>query len=139
MSLSEFSCVILIRSMRSFVISLEFYVRPYYMRNKVRLSILTIYTVFFQVESGEKDMDVDTPPAAGQSHASQKQSVLPEVEIFCYLLVTIFLIDQKQLEEVRILYPGRSSILTVGYLNSFDFTDVGTIVCSTGTGKYGVW
>jgi hypothetical protein len=84
-------------------------------------------------------MDVDTPPAAGQSHASQKQSVLPEVEIFCYLLVTIFLIDQKQLEEVRILYPGRSSILTVGYFNSFDFTGVGTIVCSTGTGKYGVW
>jgi hypothetical protein len=139
MSLSEFSCVILIKSIRSFVISLEFYVRPYYMRNKVRLSILTIYTVFFQVESGEKDMDVDTPPAAGQSHASQKQSVLPEVEIFCYLLVTIFLIDQKQLEEVRILYPGRSSILTVGYFNSFDFTGVGTIVCSTGTGKYGVW
>jgi 26S proteasome regulatory subunit N3 len=53
------------------------------------------------VESGEKDMDVDTPPAAGQSHASQKQSVLPEVEIFCYLLVTIFLIDQKQLEEAK--------------------------------------
>lgn len=58
----------------------------------------------FQVETSEKDMEVDTPPTAGQSHTSQKQSVLPEVEIFCYLLVTIFLIDQKQLDEVRLLY-----------------------------------
>lgn len=65
------------------------------------------------MEKTERDMDVDTPPAVGQSHVSQKQSVLPEVEIFCYLLVTIFLIDQKQLEEVRILYPGRSSVFTV--------------------------
>lgn len=51
-------------------------------------------------------MDVDTPPVAGQSHVSQKQSVLPEVEIFCYLLVTIFLIDQKQLEEVHVPSPN---------------------------------
>ena len=51
-------------------------------------------------------MDVDIPSVVGQSHASQKQSVLPEVEIFCYLLVTIFLIDQKQLEEVLILNGG---------------------------------
>jgi len=63
-------------------------------------------------------MDVDTPPAHGQSHASQKQSVLPEVEVFCYLLVTIYLIDQKQLEEVHILYPGRSPVFTVSYLSS---------------------
>lgn len=47
-------------------------------------------------------MDVDTPPATGQSPVSQKQSVLPEVEVFCYLLVTIFLIDQKQLEVVLV-------------------------------------
>lgn len=60
-------------------------------------------------------MDVDTPSVAGQSHVSQKQSVLPEVEIFCYLLVTIFLIDQKQLEEVLILSRGSffSSIVVI--------------------------
>ncbi|KAG0594790.1 hypothetical protein M758_UG109900 [Ceratodon purpureus] len=54
-----------------------------------------------QDDKNEKDMEVDTPSVAGQSHVSQKQSVLPEVEIFCYLLVTIFLIDQKQLEEAK--------------------------------------
>lgn len=68
----------------------------------------------FQVEKTEKDMDVDTPPALGQSHVSQKQSVLPEVEIFCYLLVIIYLIDQKQLEEVHIPYP----VFTVSFLDS---------------------
>ncbi|XP_024366248.1 probable 26S proteasome non-ATPase regulatory subunit 3 isoform X2 [Physcomitrium patens] len=46
-------------------------------------------------------MDVDSPAITGQSHGSQKQSVLPEVEIFCYLLVTIFLIDQKKLKEAK--------------------------------------
>lgn len=53
------------------------------------------------VEKTERDMEVDTPPALGQCHASQKQSVLPEMEIFCYLLVTIYLIDQKQMEEAK--------------------------------------
>jgi len=53
-----------------------------------------------QIEKTE-DMDVDTPPFAVQSHVSQKQSVASKLEIFCYLLVTIFLIDQNQLEEVH--------------------------------------
>lgn len=61
--------------------------------------------VSFQIEKGEKDMDVDTPPTGGQSHFSHKQTVLPEVEIFCYLLVIIFLIDQKELDEVGLPSP----------------------------------
>lgn len=48
-------------------------------------------------------MDVDSPPASVQSQLSHRQSVLPEVEMFSYLLVIIFLIDQKQLEEVSCL------------------------------------
>lgn len=65
----------------------------------------------FQLEKSEKDMDVDSPAITGQSHGSQKQSVLPEVEIFCYLLVTIFLIDQKKLKEVRTIWDLHSFIV----------------------------
>ena len=78
-------------------------------------SFLKLGTLVFQDDKNEKDMEVDIPSVAGQSHDSQKQSVLPEVEIFCYLLVTIFLIDQKQLEEVLILIhcSSFSSLLVV--------------------------
>lgn len=48
-------------------------------------------------------MDVDSPPTSVQSQLSHRQSVLPEVEMFSYLLVIIFLIDQKQIEEVSCL------------------------------------
>jgi len=48
-------------------------------------------------------MDVDSPPTSVQSQISYRQSVLPEVEMFSYLLVIIFLIDQKQTEEVSCL------------------------------------
>jgi 26S proteasome regulatory subunit N3 len=46
-------------------------------------------------------MDVDSPPTSVQSQISHRQSVLPEVEMFSYLLVIIFLIDQKQIEEAK--------------------------------------
>lgn len=61
-----------------------------------------------QVDKSEKDMDVDSPPTSVQSQISHRQSVLPEVEMFSYLLVIIFLIDQKQIEEVSCL----STLLT---------------------------
>ncbi|KAF9618510.1 hypothetical protein IFM89_001911 [Coptis chinensis] len=44
----------------------------------------------------EQDMEVDTATSA----TSVKQS-LPELEIYCYLLVLIFLIDQKRLSEAK--------------------------------------
>lgn len=43
-------------------------------------------------------MEVDTATSATQ--ASTKHS-FPEIEIYCYLLVLIFLIDQKRYNEVR--------------------------------------
>ena len=44
-------------------------------------------------------MEVDTASSATQ--ATVKHS--PELEIYCYLLVLIFLIDQKKYSEVRML------------------------------------
>ncbi|KAG0457040.1 hypothetical protein HPP92_021865 [Vanilla planifolia] len=47
----------------------------------------------------EHDMDVDSASsAAQQGHAKHS---LPEIEIYCYLLVLIFLIDQKRYDEAK--------------------------------------
>jgi 26S proteasome regulatory subunit N3 len=55
-----------------------------------------------KVELGDASMEVDTPPSVAQtSQLSYKQSVLPELESFSYLLVIIFLIDQKHLEDAK--------------------------------------
>eukprot|EP00249_Psilotum_nudum_P008219 c21127_g1_i2 orf=200-1588(+) len=48
----------------------------------------------------ERDMDVDSPSSTGQV-SSHKQSSLAELEILSYLLVLIFLIDQKQYNEAK--------------------------------------
>jgi len=42
-------------------------------------------------------MEVDTATSAAQTPA---KSTLPELEIFCYLLVLLFLVDQKMSNEV---------------------------------------
>lgn len=42
-------------------------------------------------------MDVDTATSVTQTPAKHS---LPELEIYCYLLVLIFLIDQKRYNEV---------------------------------------
>ncbi|CAA6656013.1 unnamed protein product [Spirodela intermedia] len=44
------------------------------------------------------DMDVDTATSAAQAPAKH---ALPELEIYCYLLVLIFLIDKKRYEEAK--------------------------------------
>jgi 26S proteasome regulatory subunit N3 len=44
-------------------------------------------------------MDVDTAAPAAQ--VSIKHG-LPEIEIYCYLLVLMFLIDHKKYDEVRL-------------------------------------
>ncbi|PKA60400.1 putative 26S proteasome non-ATPase regulatory subunit 3 [Apostasia shenzhenica] len=46
----------------------------------------------------EHDMDVDTASSASQGFAKH---ALPEIEIYCYLLVLIFLIDQKRYDEAK--------------------------------------
>lgn len=49
-------------------------------------------------QDDEHDMDVDTATSATQ--VSSKHA-LPELEIYSYLLVLIFLIDQKKYNEVN--------------------------------------
>jgi 26S proteasome regulatory subunit N3 len=44
-------------------------------------------------------MEVDNPMTVSNS-ISHKATVLPEIEVLCYLLVLVFLIDQKQYKEV---------------------------------------
>ena len=51
-------------------------------------------------QDDDNEMDVDTATSATQ--APIKHS-LPELEIYCYLLVLIFLIDQKKYSEVGIM------------------------------------
>lgn len=46
----------------------------------------------------DRDMDVDTASSAAQVPAKYS---LPEIEIYCYLLVLIFLIDQKRYDEAK--------------------------------------
>lgn len=60
----------------------------------------------------EGDMDIDTATSAGQ--ASGKH-VLPEVEIYCYFLVLLFLIDNKKYSEAKAC--ASSSITRLKSLN----------------------
>ncbi|CAH9100928.1 unnamed protein product [Cuscuta europaea] len=46
----------------------------------------------------EQDMEVDTATSATQTPAKH---TVPELEIYCYLLVVIFLIDQKKYNEAK--------------------------------------
>lgn len=48
----------------------------------------------------EADYSMDVDSATPASHAPAKQP-LPEIEIYCYLLVLIFLIDQKRYDEAK--------------------------------------
>lgn len=53
--------------------------------------------MFAMVQEDELDMEIDTAtsvPVAPSKHS------LPEIEIYCYLIVLIFLIDQKKYNEV---------------------------------------
>lgn len=60
----------------------------------------------------DMDVDVETPPVQ-QTHNVHKQSVLPELEIYAYLVVLIYLIDQKRYDEVgsSTLYSACSFIM----------------------------
>lgn len=58
------------------------------------------------IQSDEHEMEVDTasstPPLASSKH------VPVELEIYCYFIVLLFLIDQKKYTEVMILYLSLS-------------------------------
>ncbi|KAL5982978.1 hypothetical protein ACLOJK_017058 [Asimina triloba] len=61
---------------------------------------------------GEQDMEIDTATSATQGPAKHS---LPELEIYCYLLVLIFLIDQKRYNEAKAC--SSASIARVKNLN----------------------
>ncbi|GJN04231.1 hypothetical protein PR202_ga21757 [Eleusine coracana subsp. coracana] len=50
----------------------------------------------------QDDTDMDVDAAAPASQIAIKHG-LPEIEIYCYLLVLIFLIDQKKFDEIPVL------------------------------------
>ena len=45
-------------------------------------------------------MEIDNPVTTSNA-ISSKTTVIPELEVLCYLLALVFLIDQKQYKEVR--------------------------------------
>lgn len=51
-------------------------------------------------KDAEKDMEVDSPSSTLHV-ASHKLALLPELEILCYLVVLVYLIDQKQFKEAK--------------------------------------
>lgn len=51
------------------------------------------------MQNDNHDMEVDNDAAASAVQAPAKHA-LPELEIYCYLLVILFLIDQKRFDEV---------------------------------------
>eukprot|EP00250_Pteridium_aquilinum_P002098 c12300_g1_i1 orf=160-1653(+) len=54
----------------------------------------------YVAKDAEKDMEVDSPSSTLHV-ASHKLALLPEVEILCYLVVLVYLIDQKQFKEAK--------------------------------------
>lgn len=78
------------------------------LRKKLKASVLSSFLNFalgpgsevssYLPKDEEHDMEVDTATSASQ--APTKHSV-PELEIYCYLLVLIFLIDQKSYNEAK--------------------------------------
>ena len=65
-------------------------------------------------------MEIDNPIVATNA-ISHKTTVLPELEILCYLLVLVFLIDQKQFKEVIIGYLGKcwNELLRIAIIKCF--------------------
>ena len=65
--------------------------------------LLNTKTVKGWLQEDEYDMDVDIATSGTQTIAKHS---LPELEIYCYFLVLIFLIDQKIYNEVTWLDKG---------------------------------
>jgi len=52
------------------------------------------------VQEDDHEMEVDAATSAIQTPTPTAKHLLPELEIYCYLLVLLFLIDQKKYKEV---------------------------------------
>ena len=70
-------------------------------------------------------MDVDTAASAVQGPAKHS---IPELEIYCYLLVLIFLIDQKRYNEVILLH--RNSLHFVAEIEMLNFLIILYLLCT---------
>ncbi|XP_039065870.1 probable 26S proteasome non-ATPase regulatory subunit 3 [Hibiscus syriacus] len=82
------------------------------LRRKLKASVLSSFLSFalgpgsealsrlssYLPKEDEHEMEVDTATSAAQPPAKHS---LPELEIYCYLLVLIFLIDQKKYDEAK--------------------------------------
>ncbi|KAM5583748.1 hypothetical protein ABKV19_003562 [Rosa sericea] len=93
-------------------------------RRKLSVSVLSAFLSFafspgseahtrlssYLLMDDEHDMDVDTATSATQV---PKKHASPELEIYCYLLVLIFLIDQKKYSEVGMLQDGKMCSLMI--------------------------
>lgn len=66
-----------------------------------RIYQLTNLAFFPRLQENENDMEVDTTASSVQTTAKHS---LPDIEIYCYLLVLIFLIDQKRYDEASLLH-----------------------------------
>lgn len=60
--------------------------------------LVLCFKLFSFLQEDEHDMEVDTAPSGTPAPV---KNPLPELEIYCYLLVLIFLIDQKKYNEVE--------------------------------------
>jgi 26S proteasome regulatory subunit N3 len=69
------------------------------------------YTRLTSLVPKEDDTEMDIDMAAPATQISIKHG-LPEIEIYCYLLVLIFLIDQKKYDDVRLRLLILSSALS---------------------------
>ncbi|KAG6534303.1 hypothetical protein ZIOFF_008189 [Zingiber officinale] len=70
--------------------------------------------VFFSSQENENDMEVDTTASSVQTTAKHS---LPDIEVYCYLLVLIFLIDQKRYDEASLLPCSSASIARLRNIN----------------------
>ncbi|XP_073039396.1 probable 26S proteasome non-ATPase regulatory subunit 3 [Primulina eburnea] len=82
------------------------------LRKNLMTSVLSAFLIFVLVpgsevhsrlssylrKEDENDMEVDSATSSAQAPAKHS---LPEIEIYCYLLVLIFLIDQKRYSEAK--------------------------------------
>ncbi|XP_075487403.1 putative 26S proteasome non-ATPase regulatory subunit 3 [Primulina tabacum] len=82
------------------------------LRKSLTTSVLSAFLIFVLVpgsevhsrlssylpKEDENDMEVDSATSSAQAPAKHS---LPEIEIYCYLLVLIFLIDQKRYSEAK--------------------------------------
>lgn len=88
-----------------------------------------LHLLMFQEEDQDMEVDIETSATLPSKHS------LPEIEIYCYLLVLIFLIDQKRYDEVcPDDYVSRKACVMIDalmHVNSFNFCYNQAKACSS--------